>query len=146
MSHASRESIHAALFAALQSVPGLITVSRTLENVQDMAAEMLPAAFQLQGKQVVTYRGSVPAIVEMQATWIFYAYSPDPNIPSSGALNNLIDAACAAIAPPAAANASNTLGGLVQYVGIAGDIEVFEGVLGSKAVAILPLRMLFPGF
>lgn len=30
MNHASRESIHAALFAVLQSVPGLVTVSRRL--------------------------------------------------------------------------------------------------------------------
>lgn len=111
-----------------------------------MQAEFLPAAFQVQDRQTITYKGSVPAIVEMRVTWAIYGYSSDPDIAPSTSLNNLVDAACAAIAPSPGANASNTLGGLVQYVGVEGDIEIFEGVLGHKAIALIPLRILFPGF
>lgn len=145
MSRATREQVFAALFAKLQSVPGLLTVSRRLQAVQDMQPENLPAGFQMQGKQAVAYKGSVPAASDMSATWALYGYSDDPTVAPSTVLNNLVDAACAAIAPPAYTD-KQTLGGLVEYAAIDGDIEIFEGVLGDRAVALIPLRIILAGF
>jgi len=70
---------------------------------------------------------------------------PDTTQAPSTALNALIDAACSVL-QPAAPFARNTLGGLVEYVAIDGDIEVFEGVLGDRALAILPLKIVLGGF
>lgn len=142
---ATREQVFSALFALLQGVPGLNTVSRRLQNVQDMQPESLPAAFQLQGKQALTFKGSVPTVADMTATWAIYGYSADPGVAPSTVLNGLIDAACAAIAPGMPFD-KQSLGGLVEYAAIDGEIEIFEGVLGDRAVALIPIRIVLPGF
>lgn len=145
MSRATREQVYAALFAKLQAVPGLVTVSRRLKNVQDVQPEEFPAAFQLQERQSLKYQGSVPTRATLRASWLFYAYSSDPSVAPSTALNNLVDAACS-ILEPGSTQQPNTLGGLVEYTAIAGDIEVFEGVLGDRAIAIVPVEIILAGF
>jgi hypothetical protein len=145
MNRASRESVYAALFALLQSVPGLTTVSRRLQNVQDVQPENFPAAFQLQGMQQSKYTGNTPSIFTWKAEWLLYVHDSDPTSAPSIQLNNLIDAATALLTP-GPAQPRQDLGGLVQYAAIDGDIQVFEGVLGDRAVAVVPITILLPGF
>jgi len=145
MSRASRESIYAALFAQLQTISGLATSSRRLKNVQDMQPEELPAAFQVQEKQSGKYTGTTPTRLTLRASWLFYAHSSDVTVAPSTALNNLVDQASEILAP-ANPGMRNTLGGLVEYAAISGDIEVFEGVLGDRAIAIVPIEIVLPGF
>lgn len=145
MSRATRETVYAALYAKLATLPGLVTVSRRLQNVQDVAAENFPAAFQLQGEQQTTYSGSTPSIFKWKADWLLYAYSADPAVAPSTALNTMIDAACALLnSDPGQPRQS--LGGLVEYCAVDGNIQVFEGVLGDRAVAVIPITILLPGF
>ena len=139
----SRETVYAALFAKLQSVAGLTTVSRRLQNVQDVQPENFPAAFQLQGEQQNKYTGNTPTIYTWKCDWLLYAYSADPTVAPSTALNVLIDAAVAVLAP---VFGKQTLGGLVEYCAIDGSIQVFEGVLDNRAVAVIPIAILLPGF
>ncbi len=145
MSRPTREAIFLALFAKMQTISGIVMSSRRLQNVQDMDPVSLPAGFQLQGKQSIKYKGSVPAANDWYASWIFYGYSADPSIAPSTSLNNIIDAACTILQPPVENN-RQTLGGLVEYAAVEGDIEIFEGVLGDRAVAILPIRIILAGF
>lgn len=143
MSRATREQVFSALFAQLQSLQGLVTCSRILQNVQDMQPETLPAAFQLQGKQTTVYRGDVPTRTELSATWAIYAGTVD-GVPPTTPLNALVDAACAAIAPTGALK--QQLGGIVEYAAIDGDIQIFEGILGNRAVALVPIKLILAGF
>ena len=145
MSRATREQVFAALYAKLQGISGLATVGRKLKNIQDMPAESLPAAFQIQEKQKAEYKGSVPTRNVWRASWLFYNYSSDETVAPSTGLNNLVDAACAALVASSPMQ-KNTLGGLVEYVAIDGDIEIFEGVLGDRAIAIVPIEIVLPGF
>jgi len=141
----AREPVFAALFSLLQSATAFTTSSRRLVNVQDLAAEAFPAAYQLQGKQIVKKTVITPPIYEMEATWIIYAFSNDPNIAPSTVLNPLVDAVLKVLIPAPLSNAL-TLGGLVTQCAVSGDIEIFEGVLGDRAVAVIPLQILAPGF
>ncbi|MGH8402574.1 MAG: hypothetical protein ACRESO_04095 [Gammaproteobacteria bacterium] len=141
----AREPIFSALFAKLSALTEFTTTSRRLQSIQDIAIENFPAAYQLQGKQVVHKKVNVPPIYEMEASWILCAFESDQTIAPSTQLNALIDDAVGALEPDATTNA-NTLGGLVTQCTIEGDIEVFEGVLGDRAVAIIPIRILVPGF
>ena len=145
MSRASRESIYAALFAQLQSMSGLATSSRRLKNIQDMQPEELPAAFQVQEKQPVKYTGSTPAKLTLRASWLLYAYSGDVTVAPSTVLNNLLDQADALLTPKNP-GLRNTLGGLVEYAAISGDIDIFEGVLGDRCLAIVPIEIVLAGF
>lgn len=145
MSRASREAVFAALFAKLQGLPGAVTVSRRLRNVQDVQPEEFPAAFQLQGQQDARYTGNTPATYTWKADWLLYVHDADPDSAPSTQLNTLIDAACALLDPPPGQN-KQTLGGLVEYAAIDGAVQVFEGVLGDRAVAVLPITIVLPGF
>jgi hypothetical protein len=145
MSRATRETVYAALFAKLQTLPGLVTVSRRLQNVQDVQPEQFPAAFQLQGSQEAKFSGNTPSTYTWKADWLLYVHDDDPTSAPSIQLNTLIDAACALLDPSPATN-RQTLGGLVEYCAIDGNIQVFEGVLGNRAVAVLPITIVLPGF
>lgn len=141
----SRESIFSALFAQLQTIPGLQTVSRRLQNVQDMAPESMPAAFQIQGAQEMKFKGDVPAVGDWSASWILYASATDTTQAPSTQLNALVDAALAVLVPKPYAD-RQTLGGLVEYAAVDGKIDIFEGVLGDRAVAVIPIRLIVAGF
>lgn len=145
MSRATREQVYAALFNLLGTLPGLKTVSRRLQNAQDMQPEGFPAAFQLQGKQAAKYSGNTPSIYTWRADWLLYAHNSDQTVSPTTQLNALIDAATALLVPAPSTN-RQTLGGLVEYCAIDGDIEVFEGILGDRSIAILPISILLPGF
>ncbi len=145
MSRATREQIYSALFALLEALPGVTTASRRLKNIQDLPPEDFPAVYQLQDKQTTKYTGTVPTRTTLRASWLLYANSSDVTVAPSTALNNLVDAACAVLAPIGVTQ-KNTLGGLVEYAGISGDIEIFEGVLGDRAIAIVPIEIILPGF
>lgn len=83
----------------------------------------------------------------MEAAWVLYNYSDDPNVAPSTGLNVLVDAALAALTPtPQYPMAKNTLGGLVEYAAVVGSIEIYEGVLGNFAVAIIPIKINLAGF
>jgi hypothetical protein len=142
---ASREAVYGALFALLQGVPGLKNTSRRLVNVQDVAPESLPAAYQLQGEQMAQYQGATPTRFIWKATWLIYVAETDQTLPPSSTLNPIVDAAVAALAPPAGDD-RQTLGGLVEYAALEGTVQVFEGVLGDRAVAVLPISIVLPGF
>ena len=90
MSRATREQIYSALFAKLQGISGLTTVSRRLANIQDVQPENFPAAYQIQEKQSAKYQGSVPTRTVLRASWLFYSYDTDPNGAPSIGLNNLV--------------------------------------------------------
>jgi len=145
MSRATREQVFAALFDVLKTLPGITTVSRRLKNVEDVQPEQFPAAFQMQDEQQATYKGTTPTIFVWKATWLLYAYESDDDTPLSPALNALVDAATAVLAPAPGFDA-NTLSGLVTHAGIEGTIRIFEGVLGDRAVAVIPISIQLPGF
>lgn len=145
MSRATREAVYAALFAKLQALPGVVTASRRLRNVQDVQPECFPAAFQLQGNQDARFSGANPTTNTWRADWLLYAYDDDPTAAPSTKLNAMIDDAVALLAPPPGFD-KQTLGGLVEYAAIDGSIQVFEGVLGDRAVAVLPITLVLPGF
>lgn len=143
---ASRESIFSNLFAILQGAYAWQTCSRRLQNIQDVQPEAFPAAFQMQGNQTLKYQGDVPTVGTWEASWLLYSYSADPTVAPSAGLNAMIDAALAALKPAGGPIVRNTLGGTVEYAAAEGNIEIFEGVLGDRALAIVPIKILVPGF
>lgn len=143
---ASRETIFANLFTILQGAYAWQTVSRKLKNVQDVAPEAFPAAYQLQGNQALQYQGGMPTKGTWEASWLLYSYSDNPNVPPSSGLNAMVDAVLAALKPADGPIVRNTLGGTVEYAAAEGNIEIFEGVLGDRAVAVVPIKILVPGF
>lgn len=141
----SVESVFAALFAKLSGVATFALSGRRLVNVQDLNPEQFPAAFQLQGKQTWRFSPNAPPVLTLRATWVLYTFQTDPAAAQSTPLNLLLDAVRTAMLPPAG-GVKQSLGGLVEYAAIDGDVEIFEGVLGERAVALVPITLVMAGF
>lgn len=138
----TREAIFAALFVKVSSVAGIKTSSRKLKHWSDVAPADKPALFQAQGEEMATAGYRVPTKWMLHASLYVYVHQATigTDVPST-ALNNLLDAIEAALAPDAATG-EQTLGGLVSHCRINGKVETDEGVLGDEAVAIIPIEIM----
>jgi hypothetical protein len=137
----NREAIYSALVALLEDATGeWRTTSRRLEHWNDVPPEAQPALFQSQtGEFAVTVRGQ-PTVWTLNVDVYVYCFDSSGK-PPAPALNDLIDSIQAALEPNAVEEAQ-TLGGLVHWCRIDGQIETDEGTLGSQAVAIVPISIL----
>jgi hypothetical protein len=140
-----REAAFTALFGLIQAMKPatFVTVSRRLRLLEEMDSTELPAAFLQLGSQTVTPRASTPPKRILRAHLLIYVAAPDDTQPSGPALNNLIDAVEAALAPLPYLDAQ-TLGGAVTHAWIEGTIETYEAVKKQQAAALIPITMLLP--
>lgn len=144
----TRETVYAALFALVSGSASFATSSRRLEHWSDVGPEEHPAIFQRElDEERISQRG-VPPKVKLNVELYVYAHTLAqqlaPNVVPSQVLNPLLDAIDAALVPDDAANSVLTLGGLVSHCWIDGKTEIFEGVIGDQAVAIIPVAILVP--
>jgi len=145
MTRPTRETVFAALFAQAQKAAGFTTFSRRLKSVTDTPAEDMPALYQVQVPEKRIYKPDAPPVNDWNAFWVIQGHEDDPTAAPSSALNPLLEAAAATLNPDAG-DSVYTLGGLVTYCAIEGTIDIVEGVLGDRFVAVLPIRIILPGF
>ena len=139
----NREAIYGVLFATVAGAASFVTASRRLRHWSDVAAAEQPALFMVQKSETALRRKGLPPRWTLAVDLFVYVHAPDDASPPAAALNPLIDAIEAALAP-ANPTLTQSLGGLVDSAWIAGKIETDEGVLGGQAVAIVPLEILVP--
>ena len=138
----NREAIYAALFNLLSSVPGITTASRTTRHWDSVSPSEMPALFQAQGKQIPATLTNQPTRWTLGATIRLYVSTDGAASPGAVA-NPIMDAITALFERPAACG-PQTLGGLVIYARIEGDVQTSEGSLGTLEVLEIPIRMLVP--
>jgi len=136
----NREAIYAALFTRLSTAASFVTTSRKLRHWDDVKPPQQPALFQVQKGEQPRNTPGLPTEWVLTVEVFVYARAPGHALPSA-AINNLLDAIEAALAPDPITNKC-TLGGLVQHVWIDGQIQTDEGALGDQAIAIIPLQIL----
>lgn len=139
------ETIYQALFDRLRLATGVKTASRRLKHWNDVPAKDQPALYTAQGGEVPEQVRGVPTKWRLSVDVYLYVTVPkDTDIPAT-ALNGLIGAIRDAMAPPEGLDrlkGVQTLGGLVSHAWISGQIEVYDGVLGNQAVAMIPIEIL----
>ena len=148
MSRSQFEPVMAALFALtapLLTAGTLNTASRRPKQPQETAIQDCPALYQIEGSFKANYQQNAIGIRwELQVAWIVVVGQNDPTQPMSPALNPIIDALCQVLS--GVGGQPQTLGGLAQYCAIDGAIDVLEGVLADRAVALVPIRIVLAGF
>ncbi len=75
--------------------------------------------------------------------YIYCSNGGNDNLSPGEVLNPLLDAIEVALAPDNIVTRKCTLGGLVQHCWIEGTVETFEGTLGDREVAIVPIIIKF---
>jgi hypothetical protein len=139
-----REEIYAAVFALASAAPGLVTASRRAKPIQEITDNLMPALFQIQaGETYIQGKPGVPPrrilAVDLE---IYVSNTGDPYGSAGTVLNPILDAIEAALAPDL--TGFQRLGGLAYRCWIEGRIEVFEGLLEGKVVALIPLQIELP--
>ncbi len=141
----NREAIFIALFdrlTGLKTAGAVATCDRRVKLIGDMGPGELPALYLAGDKSSYEQTEGAPPIRTLGALVYLYAANPDRHVSAGVVLNGLLDALEAAIAPDW--SGAQTLGGLVSHCWIEGAVEVFEGALGERAAAIVPIKMLVP--
>lgn len=136
------ETIYAALFAKLQAVSGIKTASRRLKHWNDVAANLQPALYMVQTGEAPEQVRGLPAKWRLSVEVYVYVNVPTEKIVPSTLLNPILGAIRDILAPDNLAANVNTLGGLVSHCWLSGQIEVYDGVLGDQAVALVPVEIL----
>ena len=135
-----RETAFLAVFALLQSIPGINTCTRKLKAWQDTSSEDQPALYmEHTGESCTPVRGLPSRILLEMNIWLYVKSEGNPVGP---VLNPLLDAIGSAFEPANDGDHTVTLGGLVHHCWIEGQTQIFEGDLGEEAVAIIPVKLL----
>jgi hypothetical protein len=137
---ASREAIYSALFTLISDAAPFVTKSRRFRLITDMQPSELPALFQTQAGEETRQVKGIPPKYTLSADITIYAFNPDTNGAATPQLNALVDAVEAALAPNPATGLQ-TLGGLVSHCFISGKTDFFDGVLGNRAAAVIPVEI-----
>lgn len=137
------EPIYAALFAKLAAISGLKTSSRKIKHWSDVPAKQQPALFVIQGGEAPEQvRGLPPKWRLKVEVYIYVNPGEGKSIIPSQVMNAILKNVREALAFDNVAAKACTLDGLVSHCWIAGEIEVYDGVLGEQAVAVIPIEML----
>lgn len=142
----NREEVYAALFAqlvALQAANKLTTVSRKLKHIEAVDPTQFPCGYQVQSDENANARNRLPTVWTLNAEWWLYVQDGGDDALSKK-LNPLLDTVTILLDPETPLTL-NTLSGRVYTAQVSGTVEVIEGVLGDRALAIVPIRIVFSG-
>lgn len=140
----NRDAIMSALFALVTSVPGFMTTGRRLLLWTEVPEQ--PALFVRHiGDEIAprAARGLPPKTTMRAEVWIYAQMGTDPESVPGAALDSLVDAVSAAMAPSAFTGVQ-TLGGLVSHCWIEGSLHLDPGDIDGQAKAIIPVHILVP--
>ena len=142
-----RETILAALFALVSTLPGLVTTSRRPRYWSDVPREEQPALFMGAGDQDPKNDSSgLPVSLTLKGNLYLYVQSSDETVPPSMVLNGFLDQLDALLAPPFPGTpwpqGFQSLGGLVKHAWISGPITTSGDLLGDQGIAIVPFEIL----
>lgn len=138
----SREQIMQALFALVTASPAFVTKSRRLRLWGEVPSGEKPAIFMYERDDNYTNGKNYLQIVEMNVDlYIYIDAGKDQSIAPITALNPLVDAVDAALAP-SRATGRQTLSGLVSNCYIDGKVMKDPGDLDGDGIAVIPVKIL----
>lgn len=142
----ARETVYAAVYARLKALePTIVTTGRRLRMLSDLSDGEYPACFQVQDAEEINHRDQLPPIYTFKLQWWLYTFEPGPKAAPSQQLNALIDLLEAQLQPDWAGALTQTLGLQVHRVWLAGPVEIFEGTVNDRAMAIVPINITVAG-
>lgn len=136
----NREDIYKALFDKIKNTTGIVTASRRLRMWTEVPQSEQPALFMAQTGEIAETQTNQYTRWRLQVEFYIYVHTQDTRESPASALNPIIDEIVDKLMPQN--QEVQTLGGLVHYCRINGQIQTDEGVLGDQAIAIIPIEIL----
>ena len=133
-----------AVFALVSASTILVTKSRRAKPIQEITDDLMPALFQIQAGE--TYIQGKPGIPPRRILGVdLEIYVSNSAIPTAAPERSSTRSWTPLRRPWGRITpASRRLGGLVYRCWIEGRIEVFEGILEGKVVALVPIQIEIP--
>ena len=144
----TREQISVAFFDLIAGAAGFTATSRRFVHWDQVNETQMPFLTMLKtGEQRARQSEGLPTLTINAHVFVYLTAGMDPEDVPDTAMNALLDAIDAAVAP-AGADAINgnkqTLGGLVAHCYPFGPVFIDTGDVDGKAVAAIPFQILVP--
>ena len=148
MTAVTREQISAAFFELIGGAADFAATSRRFVHWDQVNETQMPFLTMLKTGEVRSRQSEgLPALTVNVHVFIYMSAGMDQDDIPDSAMNGLLDALDAAVAP-AGADALNgnrqTLGGLVAHCYPLGPVFIDTGDIDGKAVAAIPFQILVP--
>jgi hypothetical protein len=143
----TREQVVAALFTILSASSEFVTTGRRNTNPENLGPTQTPALFLVEGVDKWDRTAGYNELAKRELKLYAIVYNDvgtnDGAVPNT-AINNALDAIEAAMVPDDIVNGVFTIGRLVQSCTIDGESQRSSGDTTGKALAVVPIRILFP--
>jgi hypothetical protein len=142
----TRAQIEAALFALLEQASGFTASSQRFIHWDQVNATQMPFLALLKTGESREREGSLGLLTLKYHVFIYISSGMDPNDVPGTAMNALLDAVDASVAPTGSdlQTGLQTLGGLVDHVWPHGEVFVDNGDIDGKGVAAIPFEIVVP--
>lgn len=144
----TREQISIAFFNLIKGAADFTATSRRFVHWDQVNETQMPFLTMLKtGEQRGRQSEGLPALTINAHVFIYLSAGLDPEDVPDSAMNAVLDAIDAAVAPSGAdaiAGNRQTLGGLVSHCYPLGPVFIDTGDLDGKAVAAIPFQILLP--
>jgi hypothetical protein len=144
----TREQISVAFFDLIAGATNFTATSRRFVHWDQVNETQMPFLTMIKtGEQRARQSEGLPALTINAHVFVYLSAGMDPEDVPDSAMNAVLDAIDAAVAP-AGADAVNgnrqTLGGLVSHCYPFGPVFIDTGDVDGKAVAAIPFQILVP--
>jgi hypothetical protein len=144
----TREQISAAFFALVAGAADFTATSRRFVHWDQVNETQMPFLTMLKTGEVRARQSEgLPTLTINAHVFIYMSAGMDPEDVPDTAMNSLLDALDAAVAPSggdALNRNKQTLGGLVSHCYPLGSVFIDTGDIDGKAVAAIPFQILVP--
>jgi hypothetical protein len=143
----ARDTYYAALYAHLQAhVTGVATWSRRHVKFSSLSAAAQPAVFVVAANQSPYMEARCPTIWRLGVDVVGWVRSTGQEDSLDTVINELVDSfEHALMSETGTPGTLTTLGGLLQSMSFAGDIDINQREGGEEASFVIPLDMLVIG-
>jgi hypothetical protein len=144
----TREQISVAFFDLIKGATNFTAVSRRFVHWDQVNETQMPFLTMLKtGEQRGRQSEGLPALTINTHVFVYLSAGLDPEDVPDSAMNAVLDAIDAAVAPSGAdalGGNRQTLGGLVSHCYPLGPVFIDTGDVDGKAVAAIPFQILVP--
>jgi hypothetical protein len=148
MTTVTREQISVAFFDLIKSAASFTATSRRFVHWDQVNETQMPFLTMLKTGEVRGRQNEgLPTLTINAHAFVYLSAGMDPEDTPDTAMNALLDAVDAAVAPSGADTMNGnkqTLGGLVAHCYSLGPVFIDTGDIDGKAVAAIPFQILVP--
>lgn len=137
------EPIYERLRERLATVGALLSVSRRFKHWSAVSPAEMPCAFIVQqGEAPQQVRGQPAKWLISVDVFVYVRADDDADVAPSTAINSALSGVRSILTANPATGVADGFEGMASHAWISGKVEIFDGVMASQSVAVIPVGIL----